>query len=111
MAPDFVIREWLLEPYDGDQAPTHIHHEGEEAFICLDGDLEVMVDGSRATVPPGGYALVPRGKEHTFATPGGGHVLAVMSPEIAELIDGLHADLDEDERAALWERCRSSLVE
>jgi hypothetical protein len=33
-----------------------------------------------------------------------------MSPEIAELIDGLHADLDEDERSALWERCRSSLV-
>jgi quercetin dioxygenase-like cupin family protein len=98
--------------HDGDQAPTHIHHAGEEAFICLDGELEVRVDGNRATVPPGGYALVPRGKAHTFSSPGGGHVLAViMSPEIAELIEGLHADLDEDERAALWERCRSSFVE
>jgi hypothetical protein len=27
-----------------------------------------------------------------------------MSPEIAELIDGLHADLDEQQRSMLWER-------
>jgi hypothetical protein len=35
MATDFVIRDWRLDPYDGDQAPTHIHHAGEEAFVCL----------------------------------------------------------------------------
>jgi hypothetical protein len=33
-----------------------------------------------------------------------------MSPEIAELIDGLHADLSADELFALWSRCRSSLA-
>jgi quercetin dioxygenase-like cupin family protein len=60
--PDFVIQDWQLEPFDGDQAPTHVHHASEEAFVCLDGDLEVTVDGNRTTVPPGGYALVPRGK-------------------------------------------------
>jgi hypothetical protein len=37
-------------------------------------------------------------------------VLVVMSPEIAELVDGLHAPLSDRERAALWERCRSSLL-
>ena len=106
-----MIRDWRLEPYDGDQAPTHVHHAGEEAFICLVGDLEVTLDGSTATVPAGGYALVPRGTAHTFASRRSGHVFAVMSPEIAELIDGLHADLSEDEREGLWERCRSSLAE
>ena len=111
MAPDFVIREWRLSPYDGDQAPPHIHHEGEEAFICLDGDLQVTVDGTRRQVPPGGTLIVPRGIPHTFASPGGVHLLAVMSPEIAELIDGMHADLGDDERAALWERHHSSLVD
>jgi quercetin dioxygenase-like cupin family protein len=110
MAADFVIRDWRLDPYEGDQAPTHIHHAGEEAFVCLEGDLSVTIDGARTRVPPGGYLIVPRGTPHTFASPGGTHVLAVMSPEIADLIDGLHADLNEAERAALWERCRSSLV-
>ena len=107
---DFVIREWRLEPYDGDQAPPHIHHAGEEAFVCIDGDLEVQVDGSRERVAPGSFLTVPRGTAHTFASRGGAHVLAIMSPEIAELIDGLHQGLTDDERAALWRRCRSELV-
>jgi hypothetical protein len=33
-----------------------------------------------------------------------------MSPEIADLIDGFHADLDEQQRSKLWKRCHSSLV-
>ena len=107
---DFVIRDWHLDPYDGDQAPLHIHHAGEEAFICLDGELEVFVAGSRERVDPGGFFAVPRGSPHTFASRGGAHVLAVMSPEIAELIDGLHEDLSVDELSALWSRCRSSLA-
>lgn len=107
---DFVIREWRLDPHDGDQAPLHVHHAGEEAFVCLSGDLEVLIEGTRERVPPGNFVLVPRSSEHTFATPNGAHVLAVMSPEIAELIDGLHDALSETERVALWERCQSSLV-
>jgi quercetin dioxygenase-like cupin family protein len=110
MATDFVIRDWRLDPFDGDQAPTHIHHAGEEAFVCLEGDLSVTIDGTRTRVPPGGYVIVHRGTPHTFATRGGAHVLAVMSPEIADLVDGLHADLDEQQRSRLWERCHSSVV-
>ena len=34
-----------------------------------------------------------------------------MSPEIADLIDGLHADLDGEQRARLWARCHSSLAD
>ncbi len=33
-----------------------------------------------------------------------------MSPQIAELIDGLHAPLSDAEREALWRRCESSLA-
>lgn len=109
--PDFVIRDWQLDPYEGDQAPTHVHHAGEEAFICIDGDLEVVVDGVRRRVAPGEHVVVPRGTAHTFASPGGGHVLAVMSPEIADLIDGFHTARTDEERAALWARCRSSIVD
>ncbi len=88
--PDFVLRDWRLDAGEGDQAPLHVHHRGEEAFICLDGDLEVEVDGLRHDVEPGTFIVVPRGAVHTFATRRGAHVLAVMSPEIAELIDRLH---------------------
>jgi len=111
MASDFVFQDWHLDPYDSDQAPLHIHHAGEEAFVCLEGDLSVTIDGTRTQVPPHGFVVIPRGTPHTFASRGGAHVLAVMSPEIADLVDGLHADIDENERAALWERCHSALVE
>ncbi len=108
--PDFVIRGWQLEPYDGDQAPLHIHHAGEEAFVCISGDLEVQVADERQRVAPGDFVLVPRDTAHTFASRGGAHVLVVMSSEIAELIDGLHGPLSDRERRELWERCRSSLL-
>jgi hypothetical protein len=54
--------------------------------------------------------LVPPGAQHTFASRRGGHVIAVMSAEIAELIEALHAELTDEERAAQWDRYRSSLA-
>ena len=108
--PDFVIRDWRLDAGQRDQAPLHVHHGGEEAFICLDGHLEVEVNGSRHEVPPGTSIVVPRGAVHTFATRGGAHVLAVMSPEIAELIDKLHEPMSADDSKAVWGRYRSALA-
>jgi quercetin dioxygenase-like cupin family protein len=104
----FVIRDWRLDASEGDQAPLHVHHGGEEAFICLDGQLEVEVDGLRRDVYPGTFIVVPRGAAHTFATRGGAHVLAVMSPEIAELIDKLHEPMSAADRKGLWGRYQSS---
>ena len=107
---DFVIREWHLEPYDGDQAPLHVHHGGEEAFVCIGGDLEVVVGDAREPVPPGRFVLIPRGIVHTFATRKGAQVVAIMSPEIADLIDGLHAAVSDADRAAAWEKSHSALA-
>ncbi|HEU5112773.1 MAG TPA: cupin domain-containing protein, partial [Acidimicrobiia bacterium] len=44
------LRDWRLDAGEGDQAPLHVHHGGEEAFICLDGHLEVEVDGYATTL-------------------------------------------------------------
>ena len=107
---DFVVRDWRLDANRGDQAPLHVHHGGEEAFICLEGQLEVEVDGVRHGVDPGAFIVVPRGAVHTFATPGGAHVIAVMSPEIAELIDKLHEPMSAADSNALWDRYHSSLA-
>jgi quercetin dioxygenase-like cupin family protein len=106
---DFVVKDWRLEASESDQAPLHVHHAGEEAFICLDGDLEVVVDGTRHKLQPGTFIVVPRGSLHTFATRRGAHVLAVMSPEVAALIDELHQPMSDDDQAAVWGRYRSSL--
>jgi quercetin dioxygenase-like cupin family protein len=108
--PDFVLRDWRLDAGEGDQAPLHVHHGGEEVFICLDGHLEVEVDGLRHDVEPGTFIVVPRGAVHTFATRRGAHVLAVMSPEVAELIDRLHEPMSTGDAQALWGRYHSSLA-
>ena len=107
---DFVIRDWELSGYEGDQAPPHIHHGGEEAFVCIAGDLEVEIDGARRRVDPGSFAVVPRGAVHTFASHDGARVLAVMTEEIARLVEGLHAVASDEERAQLWAACHSALA-
>src|SRR5690349_12773087 len=88
----FVIREWNLEPYPGDQAPVHVHHVGDEAFIVLDGRLEVRDGGASHVLEAGQWHLVRAGAAHTFATAGdeGARVLCVMTEEIDELIQRLH---------------------
>ena len=107
---DFVIQEWRLDANEADQAPLHVHHGGEEAFVCVDGQLEVELDGVRHDVAVGSFIVVPRGSVHTFATRTGAHVLAVMSSEIAELIDKLHAATTAADRASVWDQYHSSLA-
>jgi quercetin dioxygenase-like cupin family protein len=107
---DFVIRDWRLDASEGDQAPLHVHHGSEEAFICLDGQLEVEIDGLRHKVDPGTFIVVPPGAVHTFASREGAHLLAVMSREIAELIDRLHEPMSAADSKALWGHYRSSLA-
>jgi quercetin dioxygenase-like cupin family protein len=109
---DFVIRNWTLEPYDGEQAPRHVHHNGDEAFIVLEGMLRVEVDGTDNLLEPGGMHLIPAGSVHTFATIGDQpvRVLCVMTPEIDRLIHSLHdpAERDSDE---VWEKHHSALAD
>jgi hypothetical protein len=56
---------------------------------------------------------VPAGTAHTFATldPAGAEVLVVMTPEVDELVMALHAASTEEERAAVWARYNSAVVQ
>ena len=109
---DFILREWNLAPYPGDQAPPHIHHRSDEAFIVLDGQLEVLVGAERRVLNAGESAVIPAGTVHTFATHGeaGSRVIAVMTPEIDELIQALHSGSGEP-MAAIWARYNASLAD
>jgi mannose-6-phosphate isomerase-like protein (cupin superfamily) len=44
--------------------PAHVHHHHEEAFMVLEGELTLVVDGSPVRVGPGQSAVVPRGCVH-----------------------------------------------
>ncbi|WP_353471972.1 cupin domain-containing protein [Salipiger sp. H15] len=46
--------------------PRHIHHDADEAFVVLTGDIEFWFEGARFTRGPGETAFIPRGSEHTF---------------------------------------------
>jgi quercetin dioxygenase-like cupin family protein len=108
---DFVIREWDLAPYPGDQAPPHVHHGSDEAFYVLDGQLEVLTDSKRRLLNQGELAFVPAGTVHTFANwgPGNCRMLVVMTPEIDGLIAALHDAETAEEKAAVWKRFNASV--
>jgi mannose-6-phosphate isomerase-like protein (cupin superfamily) len=108
---DFVLREWSLAPYPGDQAPLHIHYRGDEAFYVLDGLLEVQDGDERLQLRAGQFHVVSAGSPHTFATVAQvpARVLVVMTPEIDRLIERLHAGGMAD-LATVWAEHHSSVV-
>lgn len=58
------IVDSVSPPYSG--PPLHIHHDADETFILLTGDVEFYLDGHRFVRGPGQTVFVPRGREHTF---------------------------------------------
>jgi mannose-6-phosphate isomerase-like protein (cupin superfamily) len=98
-APDvpLVLAEWT-DPGGGQDppmyiAPLHVHHEDDEAWYVLDGELTVRAGDKDHHVPAGGAVIVPRGTPHTYwnPSPGPARYLLVMTARIAQLIDALHA--------------------
>jgi quercetin dioxygenase-like cupin family protein len=50
----------------GTAPPLHIHHNEEELFFVLDGDVSVFVDGDETRLARGDFAFVPRGVPHAY---------------------------------------------
>jgi mannose-6-phosphate isomerase-like protein (cupin superfamily) len=109
---DFVIREWTLDPSPTLQAPRHIHHQDDEAFVVLAGRLVVEDSGVWHDLGPGDHHVVSAGSVHTFATVGDEpvRILCVMSEEIDRLVTALQ---DPNKRAdrLVWAAHQSSVVD
>jgi quercetin dioxygenase-like cupin family protein len=73
----YGITEHLLTA--ASNPPVHVHHEEDEAFYVLDGELELEVDGKVVVATPGTYALAPRAVPHTFR---------VLTPTVRMLVIG-----------------------
>lgn len=51
----------------GDMPPLHVHHEEDETFYVIDGELELHIAGREpVAVVPGGAAFAPRGVPHAY---------------------------------------------
>ena len=46
--------------------PWHVHHEEDEWFYVLEGELTVWVADAKHVLKPGAFAFGPKGVPHTF---------------------------------------------
>ncbi len=74
-------------------APKHVHHSDDEAWYVLEGVLRVLVGDKEVEARAGAAVMVPRGTPHTYwnAGPGRLHYLLVMTANVHQLIQDIHA--------------------
>lgn len=50
----------------GAATPLHIHHDADETFFVIEGELTIFVGDERYVAGPGDFVLAPRGIPHAF---------------------------------------------
>jgi quercetin dioxygenase-like cupin family protein len=50
----------------GSAPPLHVHHNDDEAFYVLDGEVTVLVGDERIDLGAGDFCFAPRGIQHTW---------------------------------------------
>ena len=59
----------------------HVHHNEDEAFWVLEGDMDLEVGGNQIEMHAGDYAFGPRDIPHSFTTGDAGcRVLFILTP-------------------------------
>jgi len=48
----------------GDATPRHLHHNDDETFYVVEGEVTVFVGDERVDLHPGDYCFAPRGIPH-----------------------------------------------
>ncbi len=89
----------------GAATPLHIHHDADETFFVLDGEVAIVVGETRLSARAGDFVLAPRGIPHAFVVvseraevfvtfgPAGregesGYGFAGFAVEVADPVDG-----------------------
>ena len=54
----------------GRELEAHVHHDEDDAFYILEGELTFEVAGETVKAPAGTFVLVPPGVEHGFRNDG-----------------------------------------
>ena len=78
----FSCFEAVVPP--GGAVPRHVHHDEDEAFFGLSGELMVEMEGMEEPVKltRGGFCFSPQGRWHAFRNDGNetAHVLVIVTP-------------------------------
>jgi mannose-6-phosphate isomerase-like protein (cupin superfamily) len=77
----YALLESVLPP--GDTMPVpHIHHDHDEAFYVISGEVEVLAGDGRFSATGGAYVFIPRGLMHSYRNCGGASLtmLVISSP-------------------------------
>ncbi len=82
----------VTEP-PGAEAPLHVHHREDEAFVVLDGEVTLEVGGASVVARAGDVGYGPRDVPHRYTVgPDGCRMLFVCTPAGFE---GLVRDMSE----------------
>ncbi len=90
--------------------PRHIHHDADETFVVLSGEVEFWLEGESFFRGPSETAFIPRGAEHSYRVVGKqpSRHLVILTPggfegffhEMAAAQFRIPQDMAEIERAA-----------
>jgi quercetin dioxygenase-like cupin family protein len=65
----------------GDMPPLHVHHDEDEGFYVLGGELTLYLPGESVTLRSGEFFLAPRGVPHAYEVgPDGCRTLVSSTP-------------------------------
>jgi quercetin dioxygenase-like cupin family protein len=74
----------VLEP-EGEEAPLHVHHNEDEGFWVLEGELTFQVGEETINATPGSFLFGPRGVPHRYTVESGpARLLFILSPSSFE---------------------------
>lgn len=108
---DAMGRVFGIGQWRGSGPPQlHVHHEDDEAWHVLEGQLEFRFSDGIEIVGPGSTVFVPAGVAHTYVTTDDAEYLIVLTPRLQALIDELH-QVPASEHAAVYRRHASELLE
>lgn len=60
----------IIEIVAGRELEAHTHHEEDDAFYIIEGELTFIFGDGEVVAPPGTFVLVPPGVEHGFRNDG-----------------------------------------
>jgi len=65
-ASDGTVDIVEVEARAGDMPPLHVHHEHDETFYVLEGEVSLHLPGRSVTLGPGEAFFAPRGVPHVY---------------------------------------------
>jgi quercetin dioxygenase-like cupin family protein len=80
----------------GEMPPLHVHHDADEGFYCLGGEITLYLPGESVALRAGDFFLAPRGVPHAYEVgPDGCRSLVSSIPGGFERFVAAVAALDE----------------